>query len=150
VIGTHWFNPPTVMPLIELVKGVQTSDATLADALERTQAYGKKAIVCRKDSPGFITSRLIVGLMLEAMRIVEEGVGSAEDVNEACVLAFGHRMGPIDTADLSGLDTTLHVAEAMREQFGERFLAPQNLRNLVAAGRLGRKTGAGFRDYPPS
>ena len=86
-------------------------------------------------------------LGLEAMRIVEEGIADVDDVNRACVLAFNHRMGPLDTMDLTGLDTALHVATAMTEQYGERFLAPQNIRALVAAGHLGRKTGRGFTDH---
>lgn len=147
VIGSHWFNPPPRMGLIEVVRGVQTSDATLATTLELAERYGKRTVVCCKDTPGFITSRLIVALALEAMRIVDEGIADVEDVNTACELAFNHAMGPLDTIDFSGLDVTLHVADAMTASYGERFLAPQNLRALVSAGQLGRKTGRGFRDY---
>jgi 3-hydroxybutyryl-CoA dehydrogenase len=150
VIGSHWFNPPPLMDLIEIVRGVETSDATLAATLALAERYGRRTVVCQKDTPGFITSRLIVALGLEAMRIVEEGIASAQDVNLACVKAFNHAMGPLDTMDFSGLDTTLHVAENMREQYGERFLAPQNLRVLVNGGHLGRKTGRGFADYGES
>ncbi|OJU82382.1 MAG: hypothetical protein BGO11_09230 [Solirubrobacterales bacterium 70-9] len=147
VIGSHWFNPPPVMDLIEVIRGVETSDETLATTLELCERYGKRTVVCEKDTPGFITSRLIIALGLEAMRIVEEGIASAADVNLACVKAFNHAMGPLDTLDFSGLDTTLHVAENMREQYGERFIAPQNLRVLVNGGHLGRKSGRGFTDY---
>jgi 3-hydroxybutyryl-CoA dehydrogenase len=147
VIGSHWFNPPPMMDLIEIVRGVETSDATLAATLALAERYGKQTIVCRKDTPGFITSRLIVTLALEAMRIVEEGIADVADVNRACVLAFNHAMGPLDTMDFSGLDTALRVAESMTAQYGERFLAPQNVRALVNAGHLGRKTGRGFTDY---
>jgi 3-hydroxybutyryl-CoA dehydrogenase len=150
VIGSHWFNPPPLMDLIEVVRGVETSDTALATTLALAKRYGRRTVVCQKDTPGFITSRLIVTLGLEAMRIVEEGIASAEDVNLACVKAFNHAMGPLDTMDFSGLDTTLHVAENMREQYGERFLAPQNLRVLVNGGHLGRKTGRGFADYGES
>jgi 3-hydroxybutyryl-CoA dehydrogenase len=147
VIGSHWFNPPPVMALIEIIRGIETSDATLATAVELAERYGKRTVVCDKDTPGFITSRLIIALGLEAMRIVEEGIASVEDINTACKLGFGHAMGPLDTMDFSGLDTALHVADAMRDQYGERFLAPQNLRVLVNGGHLGRKTGRGFTAY---
>jgi 3-hydroxybutyryl-CoA dehydrogenase len=150
VIGSHWFNPPPLMDLIELVRGVETSDATVETALSLAERYGKQTVLCRRDTPGFITSRLVIALGLEAMRIVEEGIADVDDVNRACVLAFNHRMGPLDTMDLSGLDVALHVANAMTEQYGERFLAPQNIRALVAAGHLGRKTGRGFTDYEGS
>lgn len=147
VIGSHWFNPPPVMMLIELIRGIETSDQTLDTAVELAGRYGKQTVVCKKDTPGFITSRLIALLMVEAARIVDEGVANVEDVNKACVLGFGHAQGPLDTADLSGLDTVTHVADSLREQYGERFLTPQNLRSLFNAGHFGRKTGRGFSDY---
>jgi 3-hydroxybutyryl-CoA dehydrogenase len=147
VIGSHWFNPPPMMDLIEVVRGVATSQQTLELTLGLAQRYGKQTVVCKKDTQGFITSRLISTLALEAMRILEEGIADAEDIDRACVLAFNHAMGPLDTIDFSGLDTTLKVAEAMTSHYGERFIAPQNLRTLVAAGHLGRKSGRGFRDY---
>lgn len=147
VIGSHWFNPPPLMDLIELIRALQTSDETLATTIALAERYGKQTVVCQKDTPGFITSRLIAHLALEAARIVEEGVATADDVNLACRKAFNHAMGPLETIDFSGLDVTLHVSDALHEQYGERFLAPQNLRSLVKAGRLGRKTGSGFSDY---
>jgi 3-hydroxybutyryl-CoA dehydrogenase len=147
VIGSHWFNPPPMMDLIEIVRGVETSDETLQCALDLAARYGKQTVVCRKDTPGFITSRLIVALAVEAMRIVEEGIADPQDVDLACVKAFNHAMGPIDTMDFTGLDTALRVADNLRDQYGDRFLAPQNLRALVNGGHLGRKTGRGFRDY---
>ena len=147
VIGSHWFNPPPMMDLIEIIRGVETSDETLAATLELAERYGKSTVVCEKDTPGFITSRLIIALGLEAARIVEEGIATPEAVNLACVKAFNHAMGPLDTLDFSGLDTSLHVAENMREQYGDRFLPPQNMRALVSGGHLGRKTGRGFRSY---
>lgn len=147
VIGSHWFNPPPVMNLIEIVRGVESSDDTLALALGLAQRYGKETIVCNKDTQGFITSRLIVMLMVEAARIVDEGIASIDDVNKACVLAFNHAQGPLATADLSGLDTVHRVSSALVEHYGDRFRSPQNLRALVAAGHFGRKTGRGFSDY---
>jgi 3-hydroxybutyryl-CoA dehydrogenase len=147
VIGSHWFNPPPLMGLIEVVRGIETSDATLEVALGLARRYGKETIVCRKDSQGFVTSRLIAILVVEAARIVEEGIADAEEVNRACVLAFNHAMGPLDTADLSGLDILERVADGLAEHYGDRFLVPQGVRSLVNAGHLGRKTGRGFRDY---
>ena len=147
VIGSHWFNPPPAMGLIELVRGLETSDETLALATALAHRYGKQTIVCKKDSQGFITSRLIALLVLEAARIVDEGVADVEDVNKACVLAFNHALGPLDTADLSGLDTLLRVTDSLAEQFGDRFLAPQNVRTLVSAGHVGKKAGRGFAVY---
>jgi 3-hydroxybutyryl-CoA dehydrogenase len=147
VIGTHWANPPVIMRLIEVVRGVETSDQTVEVALALAQRYGKETIVCNRDSQGFVTARLMISFFLEAQRILQEGIASVEDINKACRLAFNHAMGPLDTCDLGGLDTCLRAAEAMNEHFGERFLPPQNLRALVNAGHLGRKTGRGFRDY---
>jgi 3-hydroxybutyryl-CoA dehydrogenase len=147
VIGSHWFNPPTRMELIEIVRGLETSDGTLATTVELAERYGKQTIVCRRDTPGFVTSRLIALFMVEAARIVEEGIASAEDVDLACKLGFGHAMGPLATADLSGLDVLEKVADNLREHYGDRFLVPQGVRARVAAGHLGRKTGRGMHDY---
>jgi 3-hydroxybutyryl-CoA dehydrogenase len=135
------------MKLIELVRGIETSDETLQTALELAGRYGKETIVCRKDTPGFVTSRLIALFMVEAARIVEEGIADIEDVDTACRLGFGHAMGPLMTADLSGLDVLEHVADNLARNYGERFLVPQTVRALVNAGHLGRKTGRGLRDY---
>lgn len=148
VIGTHWFNPPPVMRLIEVVRGELTSDETLATTLELAERFGKETIVCRKDTQGFVTSRLIMLFLLEAARIYEEGIASAEDIDKACKLAFNHAMGPLTTADFSGLDTLLRGSEAMTANYGERFRAPQTLRRLVNAGQLGRKSGSGFHPAP--
>jgi 3-hydroxybutyryl-CoA dehydrogenase len=147
VVGSHWFNPPPVMKLIELIRGLETSDETLQVAVELARRYGKETVVCKKDTPGFITSRLIALFMVEAARIVDEGIADVEDVNKACMLGFGHAQGPLATADLSGLDTVARVADSLRAQYGERFLPPQILRSLVNAGHFGRKTGRGFDDY---
>lgn len=147
VIGTHWFNPPPLMRLIEVIRGVVTSDATLATTLALAQRFGKETIVCQRDTQGFITSRLIMLWCIEAMRIVEEGIATVEDVNKACTLAFNHPMGPLDTADMGGLDSVVLAGEALAAEYGERYRLPQNVRALVNAGRLGHKTGAGFSEY---
>lgn len=146
VIGMHYFNPPAMMNLIEVVRGLETSEETLETVLAFAGACGKKTVVC-KDSQGFITSRMINVWLVEAERILEEGVATKEDIDTACRLAFNHPMGPFELADFSGLDTKLAVADAMAQMFGERFRSPQTVRNLVAAGRLGRKTGRGWYDY---
>jgi 3-hydroxybutyryl-CoA dehydrogenase len=135
------------MKLIEITRGVETSDATLETTLELARRYGKETIVCKKDTPGFVTSRLIASLIIEAARVVEEGIAEIEDVDTACRLGFGHAMGPLATADLSGLDVVEQVADNLARNYGDRFLVPQSIRALVNAGHLGRKTGRGLRDY---
>lgn len=146
VVGMHYFNPPAMMNLIEVVRGLETSEETLQTVLAFAAACGKKTVVC-KDSQGFITSRMINLWLVEAERILEEGIASKEDIDTACRLAFNHPMGPFELADFSGLDTKLAVSDAMTQMFGERFRSPQTIRNLVAAGHVGRKAGRGWYDY---
>jgi len=144
VIGIHFFNPPAAMMLVEIVCGPETSPQTEARARELVAALGKTAIRVA-DSPGFATSRLGVALGLEAMRMVEEGVASAEDIDRAMELGYGHRMGPLKTSDLVGLDVRLSIAEALASNLdGVRFAPPSILREMVARGDLGKKAGRGF------
>jgi 3-hydroxybutyryl-CoA dehydrogenase len=147
VIGMHFFNPVHRMPLVELVAGEQTSDATVDDALALARALGKEPIVVR-DVPGFVTSRLGLLLGNEAMRIVEDGIASAEDVDKAMKLGYRHPMGPLELADLVGLDARLNNVRSMYEQSRlEQYRPPAILERLVAEGKLGRKSGSGFYDY---
>jgi 3-hydroxybutyryl-CoA dehydrogenase len=142
-IGMHFFNPPHVMKLIEIVRGERTSDETVEQVREISEAMGKTAIVVR-DTPGFATSRLGVAIGLEAMRMLEEGVASAEDIDRAMELGYNHPMGPLRLTDLVGLDVRLGIAEYLAATLGPRFEPPQLLRDLVAQGKLGKKTGEGF------
>jgi 3-hydroxybutyryl-CoA dehydrogenase len=144
VIGMHFFNPVPVMPLLELVRAEATSDATLAAAVAVAKRLGKEAIVVR-DSPGFATSRLGVLLGLEAIRMFEAGVASAEDIDKAMTLGYRHPMGPLRLTDLVGLDVRLAIAEHLhRELRSEAFCPPELMRRMVADGLLGKKSGRGF------
>jgi 3-hydroxybutyryl-CoA dehydrogenase len=144
VIGTHFFNPVAAMPLVEVVRGEDTSDETVERAIALVRSLGKEAVRVN-DSPGFATSRLGVALGLEAMRMVEEGVALPEDIDRAMELGYGHRMGPLKTSDLVGLDVRLAIAEGLASELpGERFTPPESLRKMVAEGRTGKKSGEGF------
>ncbi len=146
VIGMHWFNPPVVMKLIEVVKGLHTAEEVVEQIKGFATKLGKEVVVC-KDSQGFITTRVLSALRLECYRLLEEGVATKEDIDKALRLAFGHPMGQFELADFSGLDIEVPVYEGLRKVFGDRFRVPQNLLNLVRAGRFGRKTGKGWYDY---
>jgi 3-hydroxybutyryl-CoA dehydrogenase len=150
LVGTHFFNPPVMMRLVELVRGLATSDATLERARAFARSLGKEVVVCRKDSPGFITTRAYAALRLECLRILEEGIASAEDIDTALKLGFNLPMGPLELGDFNGHDSWLRVLTSLEEAHGDRFRPPVVLRNMVAAGRLGRKAGQGFYRYDES
>jgi 3-hydroxybutyryl-CoA dehydrogenase len=146
-VGLHFFNPPHVMKLIEIVRGDRTSDETVAQVTAVAERMGKTAIVVR-DSPGFATSRLGVAIGLEAIRMLEDGVASAEDIDRAMELGYNHPMGPLRLTDLVGLDVRLGIAEYLASTLGLRFDPPELLRRMVADGKLGKKTGEGFYRWP--
>lgn len=146
VIGTHWFNPPVMMRLIEIVRGLETSDETLAAAQDLAAKLGKETVVCR-DVQGFIVTRATLAIRNECYRMLEEGVATKEDIDKAVKLGLNHPMGPFELGDFVGHDTTIKALEALERAFGDRFRPTQTFRNLVAAGRLGRKTGKGWYDY---
>jgi 3-hydroxybutyryl-CoA dehydrogenase len=145
-LGLHFFNPVPASTLIEVVLGEHTSEQLARAARGWVAALGKTAVVVN-DAPGFASSRLGVAIALEAMRMVEEGVASAEDIDNAMVLGYKHPTGPLRTTDIVGLDVRLGVAEYLASTLGERFAPPQILRDKVARGELGRKTGKGFFEW---
>ncbi len=147
VVGMHFFNPVHLMPLLEVVRGAETDDATLDLAVETGRRMGKQPIVVR-DSPGFASSRLGLVLGLEAMRMLEQDVASAEDIDKAMTLGYRHPMGPLRLTDLVGLDVRLAIAEHLhRELRSEAFRPPEILRRMVAEGQLGKKSGRGFYSW---
>jgi 3-hydroxybutyryl-CoA dehydrogenase len=148
VVGTHFFSPVPMMKLCELVRGYKTSDDTLAAARAFAEGVGKTCIVVERDVAGFVTTRLISALAMEAIALLESGVASAEDIDTACRLGFGHAMGPLQTADLTGVDIILNATtNVYRDTQDEKFAPPELLRRMVVAGDLGRKTGKGFYDH---
>ena len=146
VIGLHFFNPVPAMKLLEVVQGERTDPMVVTACRAVGARLGKEVVVVR-DAPGFATSRLGIALALEAIRMVEEGVASAEEIDRAIELGYGHPMGPLKLTDHVGLDVRLAIAEHLRSELGERFRPPQLLRRMVRAGKLGKKTGEGFYKY---
>ncbi|MBO4205243.1 3-hydroxyacyl-CoA dehydrogenase family protein [Micromonospora echinofusca] len=148
VVGTHFFSPVPMMKLCELVRGYKTSDETLATAREFAEGIGKTVVVVNRDIAGFVTTRLIAALVVEAVKLVESGVVSPEDLDTACRLGFGHAMGPLATCDLTGVDVLLHASKNIyTDTADEKFFPPELLQRMVTAGDLGRKTGKGFYTY---
>jgi 3-hydroxybutyryl-CoA dehydrogenase len=144
VVGTHFFSPVPMMGLCELVRGYKTSDATLATARAFAETVGKTCVVVNR----FVTTRLIAALAMEAVRLVENGVASAEDIDTACRLGFGHAMGPLATTDLTGVDILRNAAQNIYDETqDEKFAPPELLNRMVSAGDLGRKSGRGFYTY---
>ena len=148
VVGLHFFNPVPLMQAVEVVRAAATSDATFEAAVSFVRVLGKEPIAVQRDVPGFLINRINLPSTLEAMRLVEQGVGSVQDIDKGMRLALGRRMGIFETGDLVGLDVTLGALTAMHEETGDaRWAPPEILRDKVAAGHLGRKTGRGWYDY---
>lgn len=148
VAGMHFFNPPQIMKLVEVVRGYKTSDETVATLMELARQLGKEPIEVKKDSPGFIVNRIMIPQFIEAIRLAEEGVASLEDIDKAVKLGLNYPMGPFELQDFAGVDIGLYVMDYFYEEFKDnRFAAPMYIRQLVRAGRNGKKTGAGFYDY---
>ena len=143
VIGTHWFFPPQIMKLIEVVTADETSPNTLETTLEFCAALGKETVVC-KDAQGFITSRAISAMIAECLRIHEEGLASIEDIDKAMRLGFNHPIGPFQLIDMSGVDVVFHALEGLTREYGERFKPSEKMGELVEQKNLGQKTGEGF------
>jgi 3-hydroxybutyryl-CoA dehydrogenase len=147
-VGMHFFSPVPVMPLVELIRGAATTDETEAAIRALTEELGKKLIVSA-DRPGFIVNRILMPLLAEAMRTLEEGTGTAEDIDTGAKVGLNHPMGPLELADFIGLDVCLNVMKVLHEGIGgEHFRPPAVLERLVAEGHLGQKTGRGFHTYP--
>jgi 3-hydroxybutyryl-CoA dehydrogenase len=145
--GLHFFNPVPVMKLVEVVRTIATSDETIETLLEFARSLGKEPVLAR-DNSGFIVNRLLVPYLLDAVRALEEGVGSREDIDRGMELGCGHPMGPLKLLDFVGLDTTYAIAEIMFAEYREkRFAPPPLLKRMVLAGRYGRKSGRGFYEY---
>ena len=147
MLGIHFFNPVPVMPLVEFVRTILTSDDTMAVARQFGFSLGKQ-MVTAKDTPGFIVNRLLIPYLLDAVRVYEDGLATREDIDTAIKLGLNHPMGPLTLLDFVGLDTCLFIADAMFEEYKDaRYAAPPLLRRMVLAGRLGRKSGQGFYTY---
>ncbi|XVV11718.1 3-hydroxyacyl-CoA dehydrogenase family protein [Actinoplanes sp. CA-131856] len=148
VVGIHFFSPVPMMKLVELVRGYQTSDDTLATARQYAEQVGKTCVEVKRDVAGFVSNRLFSAILVEAIKLVETGVVSAADLDTVMKLGFGHSMGPLATVDLTGLDVMLNAASNIyRDTADEKFFPPELLQRMVQAGDLGRKSGKGFYTY---
>ncbi|WP_243521689.1 3-hydroxyacyl-CoA dehydrogenase family protein [Bacillus pseudomycoides] len=148
VAGMHFFNPAQIMKLVEVVRGYKTSDETVGEIKTFSKKLNKETVEVKKDTPGFIVNRIMIPQFIEAIKLLEEGVASPEDIDKAVTLGLNYPMGPFALQDYAGVDIGLHVMEYFYEEFKDnRFAPPLLLKLLVRAGRLGKKTGAGFYDY---
>ncbi len=148
VCGMHFFNPPQLMPLVEIIRGNKTSDETVRRVREVSAKLGKETVLCKKDSPGFIVNRILVPALNEAIFLVQEGVADPEDIDKAVRLGLNWPMGPLQLLDYVGLDTTFNITQVFMNEFQDgKYRASPLLREMVRAGQLGRKTGKGFYEW---
>jgi len=150
-VGMHWWNPPHLMPLVEVVKGPQTSDEFAQVAIDLVKRLGRIPVTC-KDNPGFLGVRIQAAVILESIRILEEGIASAEDIDTAVKLTLGLRLpitGPLQIVDLGGMDTFYYAYDYLGKHLADRFIPPSQLKNNAEQGKLGIKTGEGFYSYTP-
>ena len=148
VCGMHFFNPPQLMPLVEIIKGNRTSDETVDFVRKASARMGKETVLCKKDSPGFIVNRMLVPALNEAVLLVAEGVADPEDIDKAVKLGLNWPMGPLQLLDYVGLDTTLNITQVFMDEFQDsKYRAAPLLREMVRAGLLGRKSGKGFYEW---
>jgi 3-hydroxybutyryl-CoA dehydrogenase len=143
----HFFNPPQLMKLIEIIRGAKTSDETITTIVEVTKKMGKEPVVVNKDVPGFVVNRILIPVFNEAVALVDSGVASPEDIDKAIKLGLNWPMGPLTLLDYVGLDTTLAITEVLSKEIDPKFQANPLLRQMVRAGLWGRKTGKGFYDW---
>ncbi|NIO04234.1 MAG: 3-hydroxybutyryl-CoA dehydrogenase [Proteobacteria bacterium] len=149
VAGMHFFNPAPLMRLVEVIRGFQTSDETIEIVTDLTKRMKKEPVQVKKDSPGFIVNRVLMSHLIEAMRLVEEGVASVEDVDKAVKLGLNYPMGPFELMDLTGIDIVYHVTEYFYKELNKenKWVSPQLVKSMIRANRLGRKTKAGWYEY---
>jgi len=148
VCGMHFFNPPQLMPLVEIIRGNRTSDETVSRVREMSEKLGKETVLCKKDSPGFIVNRLLVPALNEAVFLVQEGVADPADIDKAVRLGLNWPMGPLQLMDYVGLDTTYNITQVFMQEFQDsKYRASPLLHEMVRAGYLGRKSGKGFYEW---
>jgi 3-hydroxybutyryl-CoA dehydrogenase len=148
VCGMHFFNPPQLMPLVEIIRGKRTSDETVRRVRDASAKLGKETVLCKKDSPGFIVNRILVPALNEAVFLVQEGVAEPEDIDKAVKLGLNWPMGPLQLLDYVGLDTTFNITQVFMNEFQDSKYRPSPLlREMVRAGMLGRKSGKGFYEW---
>jgi 3-hydroxybutyryl-CoA dehydrogenase len=149
VVGMHFFNPVPLMRLVEVIRGMQTSDETVAVTMELSRKFGKEPVEVRSDIPGFLVNRLLIPHMIEAIKLYEQGIASKEDIDKAVKLGLNYPMGPFELMDLTGHDTTVHIMHYFFDNLPKelKWDPPFAIRNLVRAGLLGRKSGKGWYDY---